>query len=226
MKTNPKQTQIFAAIMASLLLVTTTLPAQPAASDTKATDKVSDDQAVELNTMTVTTGSRSPKIADQIPGAITLITQDDISQQLLLNNDATAVLQATVPGYGPSAQSLQSAGETLRGRVALRLFDGIPMSTPLREGSRSAYFADMSVIGRIEVINGPSASEGVGASGGIINFISRTPTKMGTEANLMFKGSKTEDSGSGDWKVGMDYAFKNENIDALVQAGFEDLGLT
>ena len=65
--------------------------------------------------------------------------------------------------------------------MPLRLFDGIPQSTPLRDGSRNGVFTDMDVVGRIEVINGPSAAEGIGAAGGIINYISKDATEPGTE---------------------------------------------
>jgi len=92
---------------------------------------------------------------------------------LLLTDDATAVLARTIPGYSEATQSMNNTGETLRGRVALRLFDGISQTTPLREGSRNGTFTDMGIVGRIEVINGPSAVEGIGAVGGIINYISK-----------------------------------------------------
>ena len=89
------------------------------------------------------------------------------------------MLARTVPGYSESSQAMNSLGETLRGRVPLRLFDGIPQSTPLRDGSRNGVFTDMDVVGRIEVINGPSAAEGIGAAGGIINYISKDATEHG-----------------------------------------------
>ena len=79
---------------------------------------------------------------------------------------------------------MSNTGENLRGRVALRLFDGIPQGSPLREGTRNGTFTDMGVVGRIEVINGPSASEGIGAAGGIINYISKTPTRQGNETTV------------------------------------------
>ena len=83
------------------------------------------------------------------------------------------MLARTVPGYSESSQAMSNTGENLRGRIALRLFDGVPQGSPLREGTRNGTFTDMGVIGRIEVINGPSASEGIGAAGGIINYISQ-----------------------------------------------------
>ena len=83
-----------------------------------------------------------------------------------------------------SSQAMNSLGETLRGRVPLRLFDGIPQSTPLRDGSRNSAFTDMDIVGRIEVINGPSAAEGIGAAGGIINYISKDATEPGPNFNV------------------------------------------
>ena len=98
------------------------------------------------------------------------------------------MLARTVPGYAESTQAMSNTGETLRGRIALRLFDGIPQTSPLRETNRSGSFTDLGVVGRIEVINGPSASEGVGASGGIINYISKTPTVMGNQISMTTQG--------------------------------------
>jgi iron complex outermembrane receptor protein len=117
----------------------------------------------------IVTGTRAPKAVDKIPGAINVVSEAEVSRTLSLTQDATAVLSRTVPGYSESSQAVNSLGETLRGRVPLRLFDGIPQSTPLRDGSRNSVFTDMDVVGRIEVINGPSAAEGIGAAGGIIS---------------------------------------------------------
>ena len=113
----------------------------------------------------IVTGTRAPKAVDKIPGAINVVSAEEVSRTLSLTQDATAVLARTVPGYSESSQAVNSLGETLRGRVPLRLFDGIPQSTPLRDGSRNSVFTDMDIVGRIEVINGPSAAEGIGSLG-------------------------------------------------------------
>ena len=117
-----------------------------------------------------------PKAVDKIPGAITVIGEEELAHTQARDEDATAVLARTVPGYSESSQAMSNTGENLRGRIALRLFDGVPQGSPLREGTRNGTFTDMGIIERIEVINGPSASEGIGAAGGIINYISRSPT--------------------------------------------------
>ncbi len=189
-------------------------------------DKDKEEKAIELEKFTVTAGYRSPKAIDQIPGAIKLITSEEVSQTKLLTDDATAVLARTVPGYAPATQSMNNTGETLRGRVALRLFDGISQTTPLREGSRNGTFTDMDIVERIEVINGPSASEGIGAVGGIINYISKSPTKEGSEAVLRTKFSGQGYDDSFNWRVGLNYFHKAGDKDLVVGTSFSERGMS
>ncbi|MEO6102631.1 MAG: TonB-dependent receptor, partial [Pseudoxanthomonas sp.] len=118
-----------------------------------------------------------------------------------------------------------NTGETLRGRIALRLFDGIPQGSPLREGGRNATFTDMGIVDRIEVINGPSASEGIGAAGGIINYISSVPQKEGNEFRLLTRYSTQFSDDSSGWKVGLNFLRKQENYDLVVGASVIDRGM-
>lgn len=172
------------------------------------------------------TGTRSPKAVDKIPGAITLISKDEVQHTLLVTEDATAVLARSVPGYSEASQAMSNTGENLRGRIALRLFDGVPQGSPLREGTRNATFTDMGVIGRIEVINGPSASEGIGAAGGIINYISKVPTKQGDEYSVTARYSSQFHDDSATWKVGGTYAHKDDAWDLLAALSHIDRGMT
>ncbi len=174
----------------------------------------------------IVTGTRVPKAVDKIPGAVTLISREEIQQTLNFTDDATAVLARTVPGYAESSQAMSNTGENLRGRIALRLFDGVPQGSPLREGTRNATFTDMGIIGRIEVINGPSASEGIGAAGGIINYISRTPTKPGSEVTVTARYSSQFKDDSAGWKLGLNYAYKADAIDFLGAISRIDRGMT
>ena len=173
----------------------------------------------------VVTGSRTGRALNKIPGAVSIINESEIKRDVSLTADITAMLARTVPGYGGSFQQLDRRGETLRGRTALRLLDGVPQGSPLRDGSRDSVFTDLGVIQRIEVINGPSATEGIGASGGIINYITKTPTKMGTEVQLssQLRSQFHEDSGS--WRVGVNVAHKNEFYDVLVAGSFAETGI-
>ena len=191
-----------------------------------ATAQAQDAATGESITEVIVTGTRVPKSVDKIPGAITVIGEAELAHTAAVTMDATAVLARTIPGYSESSQAMSNTGENLRGRIALRLFDGVPQGSPLREGTRNGTFTDMGIISRIEVINGPSALEGVGASGGIINYISRSPTEEGTQFEISTRLSSQFEGDSEDWKVGATLTHKQDNFDVLAAAAFVDRGIT
>ena len=215
------------ATLTTLLLVSaiSAAYAQQAAPIPSAAASAADDGTARLE-RSITTGSRTAKAIDKIPGAITVIGRAEVAHTLALTDDASAVLARNVPGYSESSQAMSNSGETLRGRTALRLFDGVPQGSPLREGGRSATFTDMGVVGRIEVVNGPSASEGVGAAGGIINYISKVPTKQGNEFELLTRYTTQGEDDSGGFKVGLNFTRKADNYDLLVSASHIDRGIS
>ena len=203
-----------AAACSSVLLAAAAMPALAQESDSEVLQEV------------IVTGTRVAKSVDKIPGAVTVIGQEELAHTQALTMDASAVLSRTVPGYAESSQMMSNTGENLRGRIALRLFDGVPQGSPLREGTRNATFTDMGVISRIEVINGPSASEGIGATGGIINYISESPTEEGTKVRLISRYTSQFENDSEGWKLGFNVAHKSENFDVLLAAAFLDRGIT
>ncbi len=217
----------FALFVCSSTTVLAQQPPQPAASAASAAERErpAPPSAPDLSPVIIT-GTRSPKAVDKIPGAITIISPQEVEHTLLVTEDATAVLARTVPGYSESSQALSNTGETLRGRIPLRLFDGIPQGSPLREGTRNATFTDMGVIGRIEVINGPSASEGIGATGGIINYITKEPTKPGNEFTFISRYSTQFHGDSGGWKLGGIFTHKEDQYDVLAAVSHVDRGIT
>jgi len=204
-------------------------PAEPTQAQDGAVDGASADVAEEDTTderAIIVTGSRTPKAVDKIPGAITVITAAEIQRSLAITEDNTAVLARTVPGYSESNQTLNTLGETLRGRTALYLFDGIPQSTPLRDGSRNATFTDMAVVERIEVISGASAAEGIGAAGGVANYISKRATRPGMHFNVGGRfGSQFRDD-SEIWKIQGDLSYKTDGFDVFAAAAYVDRGAT
>lgn len=121
----------------------------------------------------VMTASRKKENIKEIPGSVTIVNQKQIQSQLTVNSDITSILQYTVPSLATSSGQTSNTGQTLRGRQVLVLIDGIPQSTPLRNGARDLRVIDPSVIERIEVIKGASSIYGNGADGGIINYITR-----------------------------------------------------
>lgn len=121
----------------------------------------------------VMTASRKKESIKEIPSSVTIVAEKQIQSQLTVNSDITSILQYTVPSLGTNSGQTSNTGQTLRGRQVLVLIDGIPQSTPLRNGARDIRSIDPSVIERIEVIKGASSIYGNGADGGIINYITR-----------------------------------------------------
>ncbi|MDQ1920271.1 TonB-dependent receptor [Massilia pseudoviolaceinigra] len=173
----------------------------------------------------VVTATRGAKAVDKIPGAISVIGQQELASQYLIADDPSQALATYVPGYAPSRQKMTSTGESLRGRQPLILLDGIPQSNPLRAGSREGYFADSAIIERIEVINGASAMQGMGATGGIINYITRTARADGTTHGLNVRASSQLRSDNLDWKTGYSVTHKDGRFDLLGYVGLQRRGM-
>lgn len=154
--------------------------------------------AVMLDTLTVTTATRAPRPASAIPGSVIVIDRAQIEQQLAISKDATDLLAKYVPGYAGSNQSISGASETFRGRSVQVLVDGASRNTPLRDVSRIIALIDLNQIERIEVVNGASSMYGNGATGGIVNFITKeagdgAPT-VGVSAGLRAFTADIDDS--------------------------------
>ena len=121
----------------------------------------------------VITGSRMQESLDEVPASISIIDNKTITQDLLTSAELQTMLALHVPGMGPNTGSNSNSGQTLRGRNILVMIDGVPQSTPLRNGKLGIRSLDPSVIERIEVIKGATSTYGNGAAGGIINYITK-----------------------------------------------------
>ena len=130
----------------------------------------------ELKTLAevMITTNRRVETLDEVPSSVSVLGQREI-QRLALTSNSIADVMNEVPGLAISTSQTSSTGQTLRGRKMLILIDGIPQSTPLRNGSRDVNTIDPNVIERIEIIKGATAIYGNGADGGIINYITKKP---------------------------------------------------
>ena len=147
----------------------------------------------------VVTGSRVLESIDEVPASVVVIDQAQIQQQLNISSELQNLLAIYVPGMAASTGSSSNSGQTLRGRAPLIMIDGVPQSTPLRNGSLDIRTIDPSSIERIEVIKGATSIYGNGAAGGVINYITKKPqNEDGTAVDLSvsskFSAVKTEDT--------------------------------
>lgn len=148
------------------------------------------DEAVTLDRYIVTAATRTAKDPAALPVSTTVVSHDQLEAQFAISSDVGQALTQFIPGYAPSRQKLSSAGESYRGRDPLYLVDGIPQSNPLRAGKRESITVDPFFIERMEAVHGSSASQGMGATGGLINFVTRSaPRSDGVTSSLAVEGS-------------------------------------
>jgi iron complex outermembrane recepter protein len=171
-----------------------------------------------LEEVLVTAANRTGKALDRIPGAVSVVSSADVAANMAVTEDLTKMLERSLPGYSPSRGGRYTFGETLRGRRPLYLLDGIPQSTPLRDGSVGSYFVDMSMVERVEVINGPSATEGLGAAGGIINYITKKAKPGQTEVALDTKLSSQFHGNVVGWRTGLNVSHAQDEFDVFAAA--------
>jgi len=184
------------------------------------------EQATELEAITIS-ATRARSEVGKTPQKITVISREQIEQQLAITSDHGAVLSNLIPSYSPSRQKMSSAGETFRGRSALILIDGVPQSTPLRDSQRDGYVIDLSMVERIEVIHGASAEHGLGATGGIINYVTRRPASgtLRQHAGISFTAPTDYQSEGLGHKLDYRVEGTQGNFDYLASASWQSQGM-
>lgn len=173
------------------------------------------------------TANRIEKPLSTIPNTVTVINSMELEQQLAVHNDISTVLGNLIPSFAPSRQKMTNSGESLRGRKPLYMIDGVPQSSPLREGGRDGHIIDSAVIGRVEVLHGANAIHGLGASGGIINLITKKPTETLQQSVRVDSTLQSEDVGeSADYGVNYSISSGFGNADVLASLTLRDAGIS
>jgi iron complex outermembrane receptor protein len=148
-------------------------PAQAAAPEAE-TDLARPEDA-EFSEEMVVTASRRPEAIATVPGSVTVVTREQLTAQgQVSHRNLGDALGKLVPGFGLGSEGTSTFGQTLRGRNVLVMIDGVPQSS-LRNVQHDLRGIDLSAVERVEVVRGTTAIYGEGASGGIINIITRAP---------------------------------------------------
>jgi iron complex outermembrane receptor protein len=184
----------------------------------------STDNTDDIERITVQAARASYPIST-VPNTIAVIDQETIQRQLAIAPDLSSLLANLVPGFSPSRQKLSGAGETLRGREPLYLIDGVPQSNPLRNGSRDGHTIDPFMIERIEVIKGANAIQGLGASGGIINIVTKSAQDASHTIQLGVNTTDDFDSETSGFNLGYMFTHRGDNTDVVLSATFRDNGM-
>ncbi|MEG0031716.1 TonB-dependent receptor [Acinetobacter sp.] len=159
------------------------------AQDDVLTNSVSQTSSVEAQQKETTqlapivvTATRSAKSIADIAGTVYSIDQAEIEKQANAGKSIADILGTLVPSLTPSSGTTSNYGMTMRGRVVQYMIDGVPQ-TGYRDGSRQLNSIQPSMIERIEVVSGATSIYGSGATGGIINII----TKRGGQDPISFE---------------------------------------
>lgn len=150
----------------------------PAIADKEASGGVSAETESDAEPIIVT-ATRTPTPITAIPSTVRVIDREALDTQLAVSPSLLDSLAFSIPSLTPARQKLTSTSESLRGRTPLYLVDGIPQSTPLRDGKRSGFTVDPAFVDRVEVVFGANAIQGVGATGGLINYVTVDAPKNG-----------------------------------------------
>jgi iron complex outermembrane receptor protein len=209
-------------VMAVGLLASAPVFAAPAAADAADVPdpNAPKEELVEFTPSVVVTATRTARAIDHIPGSVVSIGGADLENIQSSSLDPNEVLAQAIPGYTASYDDLTTSGELLRGKRPQFFLDGVLVSTPLRDiGRMSAAMIDPLMIDHIEVVNGASAIEGLGGSGGMINYITKSPTVEGVVNTIQTAMETQLRSDWIGWKATGLTMVKKDNVDFLLSVG-------
>lgn len=138
------------------------------------------DNSTEMEVIKVTAKPFETPVSS-LPGAVQIISEDEILAQGAFSADVSALLSNLVPSYGPDTQMMSSTYQGFRGRKAIVMIDGIVVSNSLRDTSRVLSSISIEDLARIEVIHGASAVYGNGESAGVVNLITHSASSESLE---------------------------------------------
>ncbi|UKK83463.1 TonB-dependent receptor [Sphingopyxis sp. BSN-002] len=175
----------------------------------------------------IVTAARTILPPNALPLTIDVISKDVLDQQIAISGSVTDAVSTLTPSFSPTRQKLSGAGETLRGRSPLYAINGIPQSTPMRDGSRDGFTIDGFFVDRVELIYGSNALQGIGGTGGIVNQVTvGAPKEEGFGGRFLLQGT-TDNDFSGDGmggKVAGLVQYRAGRFDATFGAAWEKRG--
>jgi iron complex outermembrane receptor protein len=175
----------------------------------------------------VVSASRTSEKLSEVPSSVTVLDRKDIEETMTFTNNIVDILTYQVPSLGPSSGTSSNWGQTLRGRSMLVMVDGVPQSTPLRNGAMDLRALDPDIIERVEVVKGATAIYGNGAAGGLINYITRKPNKhkpFASRTSINTNGSLVETRNSLGTRISQMFHGKVNKFDYVVSGVFDQTG--
>jgi len=172
----------------------------------------------------VVVSSRKPTRISEIPGTVWVVDGAKIQEQARAGVPLKQTLAQLIPSLDAGPEGRTNYGQNQRGRDALVMIDGVSLNST-RGVSRQFESIDPFNIERIEVLSGASAVYGGGATGGIINIITKKgqdsqpsfTTQLGVRSGLKEKSdhdvrvAQAISGGSKDWNGRIGMAFQKNS---------------
>lgn len=173
----------------------------------------------------VATQSRVPMA--EVASAVTVVEGEVLQEVLATSSNLADALGKVVPGLAPGTGSASIWGQTLRGRGMQVLVDGIPMTT-LRNTARDLAAIDPNQVERVEVLRGTSSMYGDGATGGLVNIITRSASASGKryETSLRLEAFPGGRADSGGGRLSQLASGRQGRLDWLADVAIEQIGLS
>jgi iron complex outermembrane receptor protein len=147
-------------------------------------------EEIEQDAAIVVSAARTQLPQSALPMTIDIVDTESLQQQVQISGSTVDAVSALLPSFSPTREKLSGSGESLRGRSPLYAINGIPQSTPVRDGARDGYTIDPFFIDRVEVIYGSNALQGIGATGGVVNQVTAgAPKQDGITVRTLLQGT-------------------------------------
>ena len=147
-------------------------------------------QSLQLKALEVSVGARTSTAISEIPGTVWVVDHVQLQEQLDTGVTLKEAIGKLVPGLDLAPEGRSNYGQNMRGRNVLVMIDGVSQNSS-RGLSRQFDSISPFNVERVEVLSGASALYGGGATGGIINIV----TKKGIPGPAQFETELSATSG-------------------------------
>jgi iron complex outermembrane receptor protein len=183
------------------------------------------DNSAPLDNVVVSAGAAKPSQISELPGVAWVISNEEIQEQTKGGVPLKEALGNLIPGLDPGGQGRTNNGQNMRGRSVLVMIDGVSLVNSIRGISRQFDSIDPFNIERIEVISGANALYGAGATGGIINIITKRgeagPARFTTEAGVRTGFNAGDDA---DWRLAQSVIGGNDWVNGRLALAYQKNG--
>ncbi|GGB89891.1 siderophore receptor [Novosphingobium endophyticum] len=176
----------------------------------------------------IVTATRSGTALVDLATSVSVVGEEELSQQLDFNTNVMRALEFAIPGLAPQRESRSNCSPNIRGRQTSIQVNGIPVNENIRQSTcDQMYQLSPFAIERVEVLRGGTALYGAGSPGGVINFITRRAKGRQLEVDVVaqtsFNTSKLDDTFTTDLYGGVGQ--KLDGWDYYVGAAYTDGGV-